>query len=93
MSTEYVSLNTLIDEIDNKYATLSVEYNTYFGGCTVTFKSLDICIDDIYIVFRDKLQEHTNDIKIDINTVLNIEKLSSYGYKIHTDDCQIEIQL
>jgi len=88
-----ISLNTLLTKIDGKRATLSIEYQTYFGGCSCDCNSLDITVEDINITFTDKLRAHTNAVRIDIQSVLKFEEISDHEYKITTDDLVVLISL
>jgi hypothetical protein len=90
----FISLNTLIDEIDNKPIELSLELQTGFSGCRLSYKQLDISIDDILIFLKDKSipNPKSNIIQLDINTLQCIEK-SDDKYVISTDDYQIAIKV
>lgn len=87
-----ISLNTLIDEIDNKSVDLSLELQTGFSGCGLSYKQLDITVEDILIFFKDKSTTKSNAIQLDINTLQSIEK-SDRRYVITTDDYQISIKV
>ena len=88
-----ISFNTLLTAIDGKRAKLSTEYQTYFGGCSCDFNSLDIVVEDINITFTDKLRTHTNAVRIDIQSVIKFEEINNHKYRITTDDLVVLIEL
>lgn len=92
MNTEYVSLNTLLTEIDCKSVIVNVSNNISCSNCILEFKSLDISISDIFIVIKEDSKFSKNCIKIDYQTILHIQKFKN-EYVISTDDCEVIIKI
>ena len=89
----FISLNTLIDNIDRKTAEISFELQTGFCGCICDYTKIDIQIEDIHVIFKDGNNPNPNNINFDINTLRSIEQISDNEYVIITDDCTLQIKL
>ena len=89
-----ITLDTLMTEVNrNVSATVEVSFKVCFSGCIIDYKSLNISIEDMSILFKDNSSPHTHDLKIDITSILFIQSFGNYEYKIDTSDCEIKISL
>jgi len=90
--TVMISLNTLIQNVNKKSAKLKIEYNTCHKAITSVYQTLSISIDNSCIKFINTSDTHQKDLKIDISSIIMIQKLDN-KFKIITDDCELEIKL
>ena len=88
-----ISLNTLIDNIDDKPTEISFEIQTGFCGCVCDYTKTDIQVEDIHVMFKDKNKPKPNNINFDINALISIEQVNDHKYTILTDDCVITIKI
>jgi len=88
-----ISLNTLIDNIDDKPTEITFEIQTGFCGCICDYTKTDIIINDIHVIFKDKNNPKSNNINFDINALQYIEQTNNHKYTIITDDCILTIKI
>ena len=93
MNNNLISLNTLMNKIIDKPTEISFEMQTGFCGCICAYTKTDIVINDINVIFQDKLNPKPHNINFDINALISIEQVNDHKYTILTDDCVITIKI
>ena len=85
-----ISINTLIDILQAKNATISIEYETAFGNVKFQLNNIDIQFNDIFLC----LVSGKNKIYIDFQSIKSIEFDEENSLiKIHTDDIHLTIKM
>jgi len=90
--TVMINLNTLIHNVNGKPVKLKVEYNVCHKAITSDYQTFSISIDNNTIILTDALHAYQKTIKIDIKSIIMIQKFDD-RFKIVTDDCELNIKI